>query len=431
MSLSTKPYKGARDFYPEDKMLQNNIFSIWRQNCEAYGYEEYDAPIIEPIELYLAKSGEEIVKEQSYVFSDRADRQVVIRPEMTPSVSRMVAAKRQELVYPLRLFSIPNLWRYERPQKGRLREHWQLNVDIFGVSSINAEVELIELVTDIFKSYEADSSMYQIKVNHRGLINYLLKNYLNLNQELAESIYKLIDRMHKMEEIKFIEKLDNLLSDKDKENNLTEKILMILKIKKLNNLPNEIKKTDAYDELNKLVNILKSKGIVNVIYDPSLMRGFDYYTGIIFEVYDKNPENNRSMMGGGRYDDLVSLFGVKSIPTVGFGWGDVTLINFLESHHLLPKLKNKTDAVVLIIGDNHDSASVYLKTLRKAGINIAVDFSNRKIGDKIKNATKKPVNHVIIIGGDEIKNNKLKLRNLKKSLEEELSITDIIDKLTN
>src|ERR1700761_5420988 len=150
MALSKQPYKGARDFYPADKRLQKYLFSVWREVCERFGYEEYDAPILEPLEMYLAKTGEEIVNEQTYVFEDRGGRKVVIRPEMTPTVSRMVAAKRQELAYPVRLYSIPNLWRYERPQRGRLREHWQLNVDIFGVADNGAEQEVISLVDTMF-----------------------------------------------------------------------------------------------------------------------------------------------------------------------------------------------------------------------------------------------------------------------------------------
>src|SRR5476651_1275980 len=172
MALSTKPYKGARDFYPADKRLQKYMFGVWRSVCERFGYEEYDAPILEPLEIYLAKTGEEIVKEQTYVFEDRGGRKVVIRPEMTPTVSRMVAGKRQQLAYPLRWYSIPNLWRYERPQRGRLREHWQLNVDIFGVAGVGAELELITLVDAMFKDFGARPEMYEIRLNHRGLVDY-------------------------------------------------------------------------------------------------------------------------------------------------------------------------------------------------------------------------------------------------------------------
>src|ERR1700748_3133984 len=165
MALSTQPYKGARDFYPEDKRVQKYMFGKLRAVAERFGYEEYDAPILEPLEIYLAKTGEEIVNEQTYVFEDRGGRKVVIRPEMTPTVSRMVAAQRQELAYPLRWYSIPNLWRYERPQRGRLREHWQLNVDIFGVKDTSAELEMIMLVNDIFKAFRATPDMYEIRLN--------------------------------------------------------------------------------------------------------------------------------------------------------------------------------------------------------------------------------------------------------------------------
>src|ERR1700760_3739263 len=161
MALSTKPYKGARDFYPEDKRLQKYMFRIWRKVCERFGYEEYDAPILEPLEIYLAKTGEEIVNDQTYAFEDRGGRHVVVRPEMTPTVSRMVAGRRQELSYPLRWYSIPNLWRYERPQKGRLREHWQLNVDIFGVPGLAAEYEIITMVDAMFKAFNARPEMYE------------------------------------------------------------------------------------------------------------------------------------------------------------------------------------------------------------------------------------------------------------------------------
>src|SRR5215469_12416414 len=181
MALTTQPYKGARDFYPEDKRIQKYMFSVIRRSVERYGYEEYDAPVLEPLELYLAKTGEEIVNEQTYAFEDRGGRRVAIRPEMTPTVSRMVAARRQELAYPLRWYSIPNLWRYERPQRGRLREHWQLNVDIFGVAGIAAEAEIIDMVDATFKAFGATSDMYEIRLNHRGLVDYLLGTYLKLN----------------------------------------------------------------------------------------------------------------------------------------------------------------------------------------------------------------------------------------------------------
>ena len=212
MPLSTKPYKGARDFYPEDKRLQKYMFAKWREVCESFGYEEYDAPILEPLEIYLAKTGEEIVNEQTYLFKDRGGRKVVIRPEMTPTVSRMVAAKRQELGYPLRWYSIPNLWRYERPQRGRLREHWQLNVDLFGVEGIGAELEMISADRRHVQGFRRAYGMYEIRLNSRKLIDYALDEYLGLSQKEAHDVSKLIDKMHKMERTKFVSAIDKALT---------------------------------------------------------------------------------------------------------------------------------------------------------------------------------------------------------------------------
>ena len=424
MALSTQPYKGARDFYPEDKRLQKYLFGIWRTVCERFGYEEYDAPILEPLDIYLAKTGEEIVNEQTYVFEDRGQRKVVIRPEMTPTVSRMVAGKRQELHYPLRWYSIPNLWRYERPQKGRLREHWQLNVDIFGIADTSAELEMIMLVDDMFKAFGADESMYEIHLNHRGLVNYLLADYLGLDEAAQHAVSKLIDKLHKMERSKFIAAVDEVLAPVQREAGTTEKLLKLLDAKQVSDLPSEAQSQEAAQQLSDVLAQLQKAGIKNAHFDNSLMRGFDYYTGIVFEVFDTDPENNRSMLGGGRYDGLVGLFGVEPVATVGFGWGDVTLTNFLESHRLLPDLQHETDVYVVKIGEVDISQPV--AELRKAGLNVAVDLSGKKLGDQIKTADKKGIDTVLIIGEKELAAGKFNLKNLNTGDEQQLSVSEIV-----
>ncbi|HUA13305.1 MAG TPA: histidine--tRNA ligase [Candidatus Sulfotelmatobacter sp.] len=426
MPLSTKPYRGARDFYPEDNRLRKYIFSVWRSVVESFGYEEYDAPILEPMEIYAAKTGEEIVKDQTYSFKDRGDRQVVIRPEMTPTVSRMVAGKRQELAYPLRWYSIPNLWRYERPQNGRLREHWQLNVDIFGVESLNAETELINIVDAIFRKFGANETMYEIRLNNRKLTDAILKDYLKLPDKTADKVSKLIDRYHKMDKTKFVGALDDILSAKEKERGVSEKLMSLLASKNLKDLPDELTKLAATKELNQTFDSLKALGIKNTLYDPTLVRGFDYYTGIVFEVYDKNPDNNRSMMGGGRYDGLVGLFGVSPVPTAGFGWGDVTLENFLKGHHLLPNLPSETDLYAAIITKNKEGAYGLIASLRKAGLNVATDISGRKLAAQLKTANKKGVNSVVILGDDELKSGKITLKDMSSGKEIQLSTSDLI-----
>ncbi|HZL07738.1 MAG TPA: histidine--tRNA ligase [Candidatus Dormibacteraeota bacterium] len=425
MPLSTKPYKGARDFYPEDKRLQKYMFGKWREVAERFGYEEYDAPILEPLEIYLAKTGEEIVNEQTYTFEDRGGREVVIRPEMTPTVSRMVAARRQELAYPLRWYSIPNLWRYERPQRGRLREHWQLNVDIFGVAGVEAEYEVITLVDAMFKAFGAKHDMYEIRLNSRKFMDYVLTDYLKLSQKEAHDASKLIDRLHKMERGEFISKIDGAIGPKKLNNGIVERLLAILDTKDLAKLPSELKGHESVAELRTMLAMLKAAGIQNAVFDASLMRGFDYYTDIVFEVFDKHPDNNRSMLGGGRYDGLVGLFGVSPVPTVGFGWGDVTLANFLELHHLLPALAAETDVYAVLIGDVSATAAKPIAELRALGINVAVDLSGRKLGDQFKAADKKGVNFALIIGETELAEGKFKLKNLETGAEQTLELKKI------
>lgn len=429
MSLSTQPYKGARDFYPEQKRVQKYMFSVWRSVCERYGYEEYDAPILESLDIYLAKTGDEIVNEQTYNFTDRGGRQVVIRPEMTPTVSRMVAGRRQELGYPLRWYSIPNLWRYERPQKGRLREHWQLNVDIFGIDGTSAEFEVMQLVNDMFTAFGAQPNMYELRLNHRGLIDYLLGDYLGLQATERHAVGKLIDRFHKLTRSDFIAKLDAVLTPAQRQAGLTEKLLGLLEAKQLTDLPAVAQQQAAAVELQQLLTQLQAAGIGNARFDATLMRGFDYYTGIVFEVFDTNPDNNRSMLGGGRYDGLVGLFGVNPVPTVGFGWGDVTLQQFLEGHGLMPALQPETHVYVALIGDVAAAAQPAIAKLRAAKVNVAVDLSGKKLGTQFKTAQKKQVQHVLIIGETELADNLFTLKNLSTGEESKGTLDGLIQEI--
>jgi histidyl-tRNA synthetase len=405
------------------------MFGKWREVAERFGYEEYDAPILEPLEIFLAKTGDEIVKDQTYAFEDRGGRKVVIRPEMTPTVSRMVAAKRQELAYPLRWYSIPNLWRYERPQRGRLREHWQLNADIFGVKGIEAEYEMVTLVDAVFKSFGAKPDMYEIRLNSRQLTDAVLSDYLGLNKKESQAVSKLIDRMHKMDKTDFISKIDAAISAKARAGAAAEKLLTVLGTKQLSKLPAELRKLEASAELESMLGLLAKAGIKNAKFDISIMRGFDYYTGIVFEVFDKHPDNNRSMLGGGRYDGLVGLFGVAPVPTVGFGWGDVTLANFLELHRLIPDLPPETDVYAVLVGDVLAEAQKSIAELRAGGLNVAVDLSGRKIGDQFKAADKKGITYALVIGESELSTGKFTLKNLNTGNEQKLSPGAIIKKL--
>ncbi len=429
MSLPTQPYKGSRDFYPEDKRLQKYMFSVMRSVVERFGYEEYDAPILEPLELYLAKTGEEIVKEQTYTFEDRGKRKVAIRPEMTPSVSRMVAARRQELPYPLRWYSIPNLWRYERPQKGRLREHWQLNVDIFGVDDLVAEMEIIQIAYEIMMAFGSKSEMFTIKLNSRQVMDFIIKEHVGVDPEKLSAVNHLIDRKNKMESSEFEAALQDILGDGDESKAKIEKLKGVLGARTLADLPATAHDLSYFKELEKLFDLLRHQGIANLEFDPTLVRGFDYYTDIVFEIFDNHPENNRSMFGGGRYDGLVGLFGVEAIPTVGFGMGDVTMQNFLELHNLLPGLSTETDVCVIMFEDVREPALKVVAELRSKGIRVAVDWTDRKADKAIKSALKKSIPYVLFIGQREVVDNRYTLKELSSSHEEKLGVDQIAERI--
>jgi histidyl-tRNA synthetase len=417
MALSTQPYKGARDFYPEDMRIEKFMTSGMRRVAERFGYEEYDAPIVEPVELYMAKSGDELVNEQTYVFQDRGGRTVTLRPEMTPSVSRMVAGKRQELGYPLRWFSIPNLWRYERPQRGRLREHYQLNVDIFGVEGLEAESEIIQVANGVLREFGATHSMYTIKLNSRKLMNYIMKEYLELSDVQSQTLFRLIDRKAKMPADEFAAELDAVFTPAQRDIGSSEKLLQILETRQFDQLPELVQAQPSAQRVHELMAMLEQMHITNCVFDISLMRGFDYYTDIIFEVFDTDPENNRSMFGGGRYDGLVGLFGVEPVATVGFGMGDVTLRNFLESHKLIPELRPETDVYVIFIGDVATKGQSVVQELRGMGVNVALG-TDAKLDKQIKTAHKKGIHYVMFIGEKELTEEQYTLRNLITGDEE-------------
>lgn len=426
MALPTQPYKGARDFYPEDKRLQKYMFGIMRRVAEQFGYEEYDAPILEPLDIYLAKTGEEIVSEQTYAFEDRGGRRVAMRPEMTPSVSRMVAGRRQELGYPLRWYSIPNLWRYERPQRGRLREHWQLNVDIFGVDNLQAEAEVIQVADAILKACGATHDMYSVKINSRKLMDFIFREYLGLDGVQTHTLSKLIDRKNKISHEAFVAEADAIFTPSQRDAGASNKLTGLLKTKTIEHLPEVVRQHSSALELKELLHVLKEAKVTNAIFDMTIMRGFDYYTGIVFEIFDENPENNRSMLGGGRYDGLVGLFGVEPVPTVGFGFGDVTLENFLSGHKLMPPVRVETDVYVVVIGDVFAQAQKIVAEMREMGANVAVDLSGSKPDKQIKTAVKKGIHYVMFIGERDLKEEQFEIKNLMTGVAERHSTARIV-----
>lgn len=416
--VSTEPYKGVRDFYPEDMAIQNYIFSKMKKVPESFGYSEYNASVLENADLYKAKSGEEIVNEQTYTFKDKGDRDVSLRPEMTPTVARMIAAKTREFSMPLRWYSIPNVFRYEKPQKGRLREHWQLNVDIFGVKGIDAEVELLQMASSIMRSFGLKDSNFEIRINNRKIINYVLKEMFQLDEESSHLISKLLDKKDKMEQGDFEEGIKENLLDR------TDEFLTLMNSKNFDEfvfgLPKSAQAHEGITEIKELTEKLEKLGITNVVFSQKLMRGFDYYTGLVFEVFDTNPENRRSVFGGGRYDDLLDIFDKEKVPAVGFGMGDVVIKDVLETYGLLPSIKSPADLYVCIANkDSRGYAEDLAQKLREKGVRVVIDLTDKKIGDQIKYADKNKIKKITCIGQDEVKTGKIKIKDLTSGEETE------------
>ena len=425
-TLSNQPYKGSRDWYPEDMRVRNYIFSVWKNTCESFGYEEYAAPLLEPLEVYAAKSGNELANEQTYAFTDRGERKVAIRPEMTPSVSRMVAARRQELAYPARLFSIANFMRYERPQRGREREFWQLNLDMFGVDSIEADTEIIFYGASMLKAFGATDSMYTIKVNHREVVNAMMHQYLGLDEIQAQLMIKLFDRRSKISAEEFSSQAFDIFGQEQARVGI-KKISEVLQLTSIESLPQELAQIDVVSKLKTLFVQLKSAGIENVRFDLTLMRGLDYYTGTVFEFFDNDPENNRSLFGGGRYDGLVGLFGAEPISAVGMAPGLTTTELFLRSHNLLPNFSSSTELYVIVLGeDTLAGAQQVVAKWREEGVKVEIDITGRKIDRQIKTAVKKHIQSLVFIGENELTSNMYTFKDIRSGEEERLSFERVV-----
>lgn len=400
--LSTESYKGVRDFYPEDQQFLNYLLATYRSVAQKFGYAEYHASILEPAELYRAKGAdnEELVSEQTYTFTDRGGREVTLRPEMTPTVARMVAARRREFGFPLRLFSIPNVFRYERPQRGRLREHWQLNVDIFGSNSFAADAEIIQVAYEIMKAFGAEEKDFVIKIGSRAFINAL---ELELSEENTVKLVGLLDRKAKIEQSEFEAGLAELGVPKEK-----------------------LDPSHVPQDVQAVLDIFATVGIGNAIFDPSIVRGFAYYTGVVFEVYDTHEDNNRALFGGGRYDNLTGMFDNESITGVGFGMGDVTMHDFLAVRNMLPAYQAPTHVYLAVATDAEVPHALSIaQELRTEGVNVAVDFSDKKLADQIKNAAKNKTPYLIVVGQDEVSSGSFTVRDLVGGSETSLSRAEL------
>lgn len=422
-SISTEPYRGVRDFFPEDQSIRRYLFAQMRNICEKFGYQEYSFSPLEPTELYQGKTSEEIVSEQTYTFTDRGGRSVTLRPEITPSVARMIASRAKSTSFPLRWYSIERVYRYERPQKGRLREHTQLNADIFGSTSLEADIETITLAFELLRSFGLSSDDFEIHIMNREILKEALLKGLDLDEETYKSLLRVIDAKEKMDQEEFETKISDLLG--------SEKAQQLHEIwNDSPDLPETVQTSEAFQQLKHTKERLSERGISNVKISKDLVRGFDYYTGMIFEVFDTHPENTRALFGGGRYDDLMKIFDAPPVPAVGFGMGDVTLYETLKIRNLLPSRTNTADVFVAVLDK---SATTYAyrvaKTLRDANIRVVQNVDEGRAAKFIKRAQDAQARWILFVGSEEQAQGTITVKDLASDEQSTIPIDQVSEKI--
>jgi len=401
MSSKIQTVKGTREFYPEQMSLRNYLFEKLRAASQSFGYQEWDGPFLEPIDLYAAKSGEELVKKQSFTFEDRGGDVVTLRPELTPSFARMIAAKQNELTYPVRWWSFGPFWRYESPQKGRSREFFQWNIDMLGVNSPEADAELIAGAATFMRSVGLSPERAQIYVNNRRLMDSEF-DALDIAPEKRLDVSNLVDRRTKMES----EKWDAYTL----ELGLSQTQLDGLKI-----ILDDYDLWKKSDELTRTFAALDALGVKEYVkFVPGIMRGLLYYTGTVFEAFDTSGSLKRSLFGGGRYDNLLADVGGQPLSGVGFAMGDVGMGIFLQESGLLPEFAPSPAQVLVTVFDEKLAMQSFALAaeLRNAGLNVMMYPEPAKLQKQFKFADKMKIKVVLVLGPDEVEKRLVVVKNL-------------------
>jgi histidyl-tRNA synthetase len=436
--FSKEPLRGFTDFYPEDLQKINWIIDTIRDIADLYCYEEYSGPLLEPIEIFAAKSSEELVNEQSFYVEKKKGKKLILRPEITPTLARMVAKKSQELKKPIRWYSVPACYRYERPQRGRAREFLQINFDILGEDTLYAELEIFKITVSILTSFGATEDQFQIYYNNRRFIDAICENILNVSNDKMPLIYKVLDKSDKMNEDEFEKYVIDSFQD--------EYIVQgILKLKESDNLEELMKRFDdvsdeffnsrGYRELVELENLLKAAGISNFCsFSSKVVRGLDYYTGTVFEVFDTGTDNIRAIFGGGRYDDLLSLFSDEELSGIGFGMGVLMLTLFLETYNLIPDFVSEPDySDVIYIACVNEQVSEFALELadliRKEAIPCMIDYKFKSLKNQLSKANELGNLVSLIVGPKEMKQNKVNVKDMTTNEQKTLDIKDLIEEI--
>ncbi|HML18159.1 MAG TPA: histidine--tRNA ligase [Bryobacteraceae bacterium] len=410
--LPTQPYKGTRDFLPEEMSVRTQLFERLFRTVELFGFRRYDGPILESAAIYEAKSGEEIANQQLYRLTDKGGRELALRPEMTPSVARIIAGNAESILFPARWYTHVNCHRYERPQRGRVREHWQLNVDIFGSEDAEAEVEIFDVVAALMTALGATPQIYALRVNDRILVEAALRNFVGALPEQMLEISMIIDRWEKIA----VEERVQALAASGLDSTQIERVAELTGMDLDAFCQAAGAEATAKSHLAKIIREGLSEAPLK--FDPLIIRAFNYYTSTVFEVFDVSPENRRSIFGGGRYDDLASLFTTKRIPGVGFGMGDVTTWNFLEYHHLLPNANFGPDVYVFGTRPEYrDAVRRTTRQLRQHGIRTepALDAPSLRAG--LKHASKLGVQFTVIVADDEYNRKNVSIKDMISTVQ--------------
>lgn len=422
-NISNQELKGTKDWFPEEFGIRNYIFSKWREVCLSYGFLEYLGPLLENADIYRAKSGEDIGGKELMIFVDQGGRELAIRPEMTPSVVRMVSKIYLTSPKPLKLFSIANFVRNEKPQRGRNREFWQLNCDIFGSDSPLSDLEILQMSIDLVLAFNPPKDSFILKINHRDLIESLF-NIIDVKKSQRVPLVRLLDKKGKLKADDFMLALEDL----GLKNNQIDKIIKFISAQDLDDLNDKLPEVASSpaglfmkDIINKLAEISYDK---YVVFSPDVIRGFDYYDGLVFEIFDKHPDNNRAMFGGGRYNGLASVFGVNDFPAIGFAPGDETFKLFLSAWDVLPKIELKKDVHFLpLLDSNLEAVSISLaKKLRAKGEKVELGLEPIKISRALEYADKNGISKVIILGEEEVEKGEYKVKDMISGEEKKIKL---------
>ena len=418
--IDLQPVKGTRDFFPDEMRLRNWLFEVWRNVSEQAGFEEYDTCVLEHEELYVRKTGDEISK-QLYSFEDKGGRRLSLRPEMTPSLARLVLQQEKSLSFPIKWFSMPQCFRYERMTKGRRREHFQWNADIIGQHEVVAEAEILMLLISACESMGLSTNDFRVFINDRRILNAILSQ-INVPQVLHSEVMVIMDKRDKIPP----ESLSKMLEEMRMTTKQVGQLNEYLSKSDLEELRENLKNTEGIEELQHLMKLMETAGYKNYLqFDISIVRGLSYYTGAVFEV--NSPEKqHRAICGGGRYDSLLSTYGGETVPAVGFGFGDVVVLDVLKELERFPELPRKLDYTIIPFANEQIGTALKIAAeLRLQGSIVDCNFSMKKMKKMMQQAHESGAAKAILLFPDELSDDKVVIRDMQLHEQKPVRITDL------